>query len=74
MPGRRLSIIQLQTDKPKEAEGTEKDTRGQSGPTASAGGERRRRLSIVGLYTGEVIQAEEAPADVGKRSCPATHT
>lgn len=69
---RRLSIISLPNETKAERGADEKDAQG---PVADAGakGDRRRRLSIVGLYTGEVIQAEDELDVTGKRS-PASRT
>lgn len=51
---RRLSIISL----PNETKAETKEGVDSKGDGSKSGKGRRRRLSIVGLYTGEVIQAE----------------
>lgn len=64
---RRLSIISLPNDEAAPGRGAdEKDTQGPAAGAERPSGDRRRRLSIVGLFTGEVIQAEEATEIVGE--------
>lgn len=72
---RRLSIISLPDENATGRGANEKDTQGQAGAGGPPGGDRRRRLSIVGLYTGEVIQAEEAVdlTDNGAGEDPDSH-
>jgi hypothetical protein len=56
---RRLSIISLPNEK-KEGRGAgEKDTEGQTIQAGGAPGDRRRRKSVVGLYTGEINPSED---------------
>ena len=56
---RRLSIISLPNETAAGRGAEEKDAQGRATDFSGAKGDRRRRLSIVGLYTGEVIQAED---------------